>query len=307
MKAKAGAGQKGSGVPSSRLNRLWGRRAELPAQVQDSLGKLAKLAETQPELAGLATTTAALLRVMYADVPTVPFPFSTEQVTLKWEGGVPLLRGERLPLDTAWLGAQFGRLCHVMEEQRHPSARPLVEAVKRKVWDVAALAQSILSDDAAVAVKRADELGLDAELAATLLRLTLLPLLEQISAAARSLRPREGWTMGYCPTCGAWPLLGEYRGLELTRFLRCGLCADDWGVDRLFCFVCGARAHHDLQYIQVAGEELKQRAQTCERCHSYIKQLSTFSALSAPALLVADIATLHLDLVALERTYSPPS
>lgn len=294
-------------MPSNPLNKLLGRRAPLLPFVEDALGKLEKLAETQAELAGLAATTGALLRVMYADVPQLPFPFTPEHVALKCEGGVPLLRGEVQPFDAKRLQAQFERLCAVMVEHNHPSARALADAAQRRTLEIAALAQAILSDDPAAIVQRADELGVDAALAATLLRLTLLPLLEQCSSAARTLRPADVWMHGYCPTCGAWPLLGEYRGLEQTRFLRCGLCADEWPVDRLLCFACSTRAHHDLQYIQVAGEELKQKAQTCERCHSYLKQLSTLGALSAPALLVADVATLHLDLIALERAYSAPS
>src|SRR6266545_1343614 len=30
------------------------------------------------------------------------------------------------------------------------------------------------------------------------------------------------WWEGYCPLCGAWPTLAEFRGLERKRWLRCG-------------------------------------------------------------------------------------
>ena len=33
---------------------------------------------------------------------------------------------------------------------------------------------------------------------------------------------------GYCPICGAWPLLGELRGVELSRFSRCAGCGAGW-------------------------------------------------------------------------------
>ncbi len=44
-----------------------------------------------------------------------------------------------------------------------------------------------------------------------------------------------------------------------------------------------------------------------ERCHCYIKQISTLVPIPAPELLVADLQTLHLDLIALQRGYMPPA
>ncbi|MBA3943761.1 MAG: formate dehydrogenase accessory protein FdhE [Herpetosiphonaceae bacterium] len=288
------------------MNKLFGRHEPLPAVVEQARTSLSKLAETQPDLRDLSATTAALLRQMYLEVPVVVWSFTGEQVARKLEGGVPLLRGEHLVLDGKLLQKQFEQLGVVMETQGHPAAKPLTVAVRQGQFDVLQAAQAILLGDPTTVVTQADAQALDAELTATLLRLTLFPLLEQISSAARPLRPDDTWSNGYCPTCGAWPLLGEYRGLEQKRWLRCGLCADEWPLDRLMCFACGSRVYSDLHYLEVAGEELKQRVHTCEQCHSYIKQISTLDRLDSPALLVADVATLHLDLIAMERAYSQP-
>ncbi len=293
-------------MASNRINKLFGRRAALPIAVEHAITSLSKLAEIQPDLESLAATTAALLHQMYAVVPVVPVTFKAEEVAHKLEVGIPLLRGEQLALDDTLLQKQFERLGVVMETQGHPAAKQLVTAVRQGRFDVSQAAHAVLLGEASMIVMQADTQGLDAELATTLLRLTLLPLLEQMSAAVRPLRPDGVWSEGYCPTCGAWPLLGEYRGLEQNRLLRCGLCADEWPLDRLLCFACGTRIHSDLHYLEVAGEELKQRVHTCEQCQSYIKQLSTLDRLDPPALLVADVATLHLDLIAMERGYSQP-
>jgi FdhE protein len=116
---------------------------------------------------------------------------------------------------------------------------------------------------------------------------------------------RQGcpWHRGYCPTCGSWPLLGEARGLEQDRFLRCGWCASAWPIDRLHCPFCGNRDHHTLGYLHVEGEEDRHRAGTCDLCHGYVKWVSTIFALSEPQMLVADVATIHLDLAAAERGF----
>jgi FdhE protein len=87
--------------------------------------------------------------------------------------------------------------------------------------------------------------------------------------------------------------------------LRCGLCASGWAVDRLLCPFCGSRDHEDLGYLYAEGDEHR-RAGTCERCRGYVKMLATLSAIPPAELPVHDLATLHLDMIALERGYSPP-
>ena len=122
----------------------------------------------------------------------------------------------------------------------------------------------------------------------------------------RRHRAATRWEQGYCPTCGSWPLLGEYRGLEQTRLLRCGLCASEWAIDRLVCPFCGSRNHADLGYLYVEGDEHK-RAVTCENCRSYVKMLATLTPIPPIELAIHDLATIHLDMVALEQGYAAPT
>jgi FdhE protein len=114
------------------------------------------------------------------------------------------------------------------------------------------------------------------------------------------------WEEGYCPLCGSFPKLGEFRGLEQTRFLRCGLCAAEWTFPRLRCPGCGNRDHRQLGYLSVEGEESKWRAATCEACRQYIKMIATLTSLSPLQLLVRDVATIHLDLLAADQGFTSP-
>ena len=79
---------------------------------------------------------------------------------------------------------------------------------------------------------------------------------------------------------------------------------DGWEVARLLCPYCGCRDHTRLGFLHVEGEDMKWRAATCDDCHGYVKMVSTLSALPPLAVLVADVATLHLDLMASERGYT---
>ena len=92
-------------------------------------------------------------------------------------------------------------------------------------------------------------------LTASLFALALSSVLVPISAALESRWRTPTWMHGYCPVCGCWPKLGEFRGLEQTRWLRCGLCAAEWEVPRVRCFFCGTRDHRQLGYLHLDGED----------------------------------------------------
>ena len=57
--------------------------------------------------------------------------------------------------------------------------------------------------------------------------------------------------------------------------------------------------------MHVEGEDQK-RAVTCDQCRSYIKVLATLMPIPPIELAVHDLATIHLDMAALERGYTPP-
>ena len=294
-------------MPANPLNKLFRRPAPLPSDVEAALRKLAQLGEQQPELGELAATNAALLRAMYENQPPVlQVDISHAHAQAKQEVELPLLRGEPVIFHAAAVRDQFLRLCDVMHGQGNGFAHELQSAVKAGSFRVADAVVDVIAGDPHAVATRADALGLDAGLAATLLRLALFPSMTRLDDQLSPLLNLDGWRRGYCPVCGSWPLLGEFRGLELTRFLRCGLCAGAWELDRLVCPFCDNRVHQDLIHWSAQGEEAKNRAMSCERCHGYIKQVSTLAPIPAPQLLVVDLATLHLDLAALERNYAAP-
>lgn len=305
------------------ISKLLDQRRPLRKDAEKALTQLAQLAETQPELAELAATNAALLRVTFnertlAALPQIDLDLDRAHVATKLAAGVPLLRGEALQINGRWLHNQMLALCDALLAVEHsiPNAagvqaqraalQSLKQAVQRGSLDLHALTQDVLNGDPQQVATRAAQLDLDAGLTATLLRWTLLPLLEPLARRLAPLRQGQSWQQGYCPTCGAWPLLAEQRGIEQQRFLRCGLCATDWLIERILCPFCGSRTPGDMAYLYQEEHEATQRAVTCERCHCYYKSVATLVPLATAALPVTDLATLHLDLVALERAYTGP-
>lgn len=317
MKEPVSAVAKENAVLRNPLSKLRDHRRPLRKDAEEALHKLAELAEQHPDLAELAATQATLMEVSFrAAPPAVPVALNAARAATKLQVGVPLLRGETISIDPRRLRERFVQLCDALIEQagqstattaRRVSARSLKQAVKRATLDPHALLLDVLHGNPQMVAERAAALDLDAGLTATLLRWTLLPVLEPIAKQLAALHENATWQHGYCPTCGAWPILAEQRGIEQIRVLRCGLCAGEWRMERSVCPFCGSRNHADSAYLYEERSAATQRAVTCERCHCYYKAVATLAPLSTPMLFVTDLATLHLDLIALERAYGPPA
>jgi FdhE protein len=99
-----------------------------------------------------------------------------------------------------------------------------------------------------------------------------------------------------CPYCGSRAALAEARGLEQLRLLRCTLCAAAWHAPRLACPHCRSSNPQDLESQAIEGQHDRARLVTCRVCGGSLKIIATLAPLSAASLLVADLATIHLDL-----------
>jgi hypothetical protein len=270
------------------------RRTVIPADLAGALYELERLVRERPEYARPGRTLAAVLRAAFGTAPEVAIPAMSEgAVHRAWFEGQPWFRLELPALDRGALRSRGLAICEALQAEI-PSAIPLRSSIRRGTADLAAWTQEALAGRPEEIARHAHLLGLDSGLAASVLRLALLPALMQWSAPLDTLRGRQDWPRGDCPHCGSRPLLAEARGLEQAHFLRCGLCAADWPTRRLSCPHCGGSA---LSISFVEGEEARQRLSRCAACGDHLKIVSTLAPLPAPSLLVADLATTHLDLI----------
>jgi FdhE protein len=289
--------------------RKWFGKPATPSQaVAEAQAELDRLAKDRPAYLEPITLLRDLIPscAPAAELRSLTLP-AREHAHAKLASGIPLLRGESWSPDWDEFKRRWREICAIVGRRRKDdSATALEAAVRAGKLDARDMVQAVLAGRAGEVQERVEGLGLDGGLAATVLRFTLFPLLTPVSSGMASVREGVGWQQGYCPVCGSWPLLGEFRGLEQTRYLRCGLCAAEWEVPRLLCAFCGNRDHNLLGFLHVEGEETSYRAASCDGCHGYVKMLATLSALPPLQLLVADVATLHLDLAAAERGYANP-
>jgi FdhE protein len=296
---------------AGRIARLLSRQIPERSEVTAAITALTHLAEAQPDLRQAAALQAAFIRAMYAAPAPVSLPpLTAEEAAVRLAGGMPLLHNLPLPCDAHHLRAVFLRLCEAACTVPHTETQlyqTLTTAVSQRHLDPWTLGYTLLTGAAQALPGQLEAQGHPADLVMTLLRLTLLPCFEQVATQLAPLRANQPWNHGYCPTCGAWPVLAEQRGLEQLRYLRCGLCADAWEVDRLWCPFCANRDHTLLGYLYVEGDEQKQRVATCDACQGYVKLRSALTPFTPLQLLVEELALLHLDLIAMEKGYlSPP-
>jgi FdhE protein len=172
-----------------------------------------------------------------------------------------------------------------------PEALQLLSAAVRQDGDEIAL------------VARAREL--DAGALTSVAHLAALPLLRSAGRALQQGIPKH-WPHGYCPVCAASPIFAERRGLDRSRRLRCGRCAAEWEVEWLYCIYCNERNHEQLGSLEPDGRGEMLKVETCATCKGYLKSIASLQGFPDFELLLQDLETVELDLVALERGYHRP-
>jgi formate dehydrogenase formation protein len=120
-------------------------------------------------------------------------------------------------------------------------------------------------------------------------------------------RVPSDWAAGYCPICGGGATLAEVRGLDGGRRLRCSGCGGDWATEWLRCPFCGEADHGKLGSLMALDSLERQSIDVCDGCGSYVKTLTTLTAIPPGQVVVQDLATAVLDIVALERGYRRPA
>jgi FdhE protein len=269
-------------------------------EVTEAVADLATLATQRPSLSAPCAVLQECLPLLFADAVEEASPqIDAETAGARLAQAIPLFRDAAILVDSKSLRRRWLGICEAVARHNNENARQV--ARQWKTLDPPALLAEVLSGRTDAVHSRADGLHLDAALVGTVFRLAVFPVLAH-HAAVLAVKCSTGcWQQGYCPLCGSWPLLAEIRGLEQLRFLRCGLCAAEWSYPRLGCPFCGCRDHRQLGFFHVAREENRYRVATCEACRGYVRTTNTLAALTPVQLLVADLATLHLELAAADR------
>ena len=164
----------------------------------------------------------------------------------------------------------------------------------------AALAQST-----ARLAELARRCGADARAFAAVAELVPAPFLHACTRAWASAAIAN-WHHSYCYSCGAWPVFAEVRGIEKARYLRCGRCGAEWQSHGLQCVYCGMDDHNELESLVPQNGDGTGTVESCKRCRGYLKSFVMLQGVEPLATMIHDLASVELDIAALEQGYRRP-
>ena len=273
--------------------------------VAQAVARLDRLMQTDPTVASLARLQAEALRAAIDARWTEGVP---ELDRHQAERGVPLLHRQTLRADGGRARRLLARLTAGVRKERGAAdgATALGRAVEQGDLDAASLLRAAVVQDGEGLAQLAGPVGVDVALLATIANLAALPLLQACGRRADAVLVGIRWTSGFCPVCAAWPSLAELRGLDRTRWLRCGRCGSGWSAAHLGCPYCANADQRSASYLAPERERDSRRAVTCDACRGYLKTVTTLQAIPPVEIGLKDMQTLELDIAALDQDYGRP-
>jgi FdhE protein len=230
---------------------------------------------------------------------------SREEARRRLGAGRHLLDGVNVGIDVAAVHTLLVRLARALEAAAAPEAgRRLREAFEGDDPHAGDLLPLVAAGDREALDAAARDRGLEPDLLRVLAQACLRPALRACCAALTPLLEGVPWERASCPVCGAPATLGELRA-DGARVLRCCRCGAAWRVRRLLCPACGNEDHATLRTLYEEGRHGSRRVDACDRCRRYFKLVAAAVPNPAEALVLEDLATLHLDRSAQRRGYLP--
>jgi FdhE protein len=235
-----------------------------------------------------------------------PITLQKEWKELLAKEGFSLIPKEDFPVDTDASTQLFQTLCQIGKEANPHMAeqmKKIEEAIDDRRMDLKKLLKKGLTEQKAEQV--ANELGLDKKVFSFLIQSSIKPSIEAGMEQLRSEIDPEIWLKGYCPICGSLPSLSLLKEEVGKRYLLCSFCGYQWRIDRIFCPFCENKDHESLHYFH-GEEEETHRIDLCEKCYRYIKTID-YRNLQESCPDLEDLATPHLDILAVQKGYKRPA
>ena len=217
---------------------------------------------------------------------------------------VPALAGAIIIVDPAEIRSWIVGLIRIAAQSGAPNMTTMKSLTRAHLNEVGLFRASLCCDIQQIA-ELASALDVAADALQAVSALIPMPFLH---ACNRRLSPTQaqGWMEGYCPICGGWPAFTEMRGIERSRYSRCGRCAAEWPVQCLSCTYCGTTDHNELISLRPENASLTWMIDACNRCLGYLKTFTTLQATPAPRIILDDLASVEFDVAALEEGYHRP-
>jgi len=231
-------------------------------------------------------------RALTAVLP--PPAIDADVAAIKLKSGFPLIDKARLELDEALIKPHFLSLLDIVGPKNPQEA----QAIALQVADQNSF-RHLLTD-----TLRYGACADHSQLLRFLLQETVHSLLEAHADFLAGKIGAEEWHCGYCPMCGSNPMLGVLKGQEGKKYLICEACLSEWPFSRSRCSRCGTASSVKMAYFTVQDDE-RYRVETCDACKRYLKVIDQRGEHPEKSAPVANLTTLHLDIIAVKKGYAP--
>jgi formate dehydrogenase maturation protein FdhE len=230
-------------------------------------------------------------------------PFLVQRIKEGWKIGAPAVAVVSPEIERGRLIERMIALATCTEHD-HPPAERFLEVLRSHPAPIADWVVTRLRDCSDGLSPELEKAGIPSEYAHSILRLTLLAELGDWSIRISEHLEESSWRYFGCPVCGSPPALGESRGLEQRRYLRCNRCGAGWPGHRLQCAFCGEINPHRLRSLFAEHDQHRCRLVLCDGCGGRLKVMTTLAPLSALELVLAEFTMLYLDEIDLEELES---
>ncbi len=104
--------------------------------------------------------------------------------------------------------------------------------------------------------RAAEKANVDFELFTFLVCHALNPFMEAYAEALMDEVDDKTWLKGYCPICGATPLMGWLAEETGKRHLQCRLCRTNWSFSRIECPFCGNDNQDEMRFFYDEADQV---------------------------------------------------
>jgi FdhE protein len=240
---------------------------------------------------------------MRTEIKITPVSVGREKTQALMEG-VPLLDKKVLSFDVPSSTKLFKKLCGFLgrKEDTSMDAKRLSRALRNKDLDLMELFNNLMTQDGEYKHAISRKLKVNEDLLLFLAENSVRPIFRAYANELKGHVDQETWQRGYCPICGAIPLIAELRE-DGARFLICSLCGFEWRFARLKCPSCGNDDHETLRYFYAESTGKANRIDVCEKCKNYVKTFDIKEMVGEIIPIIEDMGTLYLDVLAQQGGY----
>ncbi len=242
-----------------------------------------------------------------AAVKVKPIEIKESLKEMKLREGFPLLKKEDFYVD---ISASQKLFASILERgEKFPTRlREEMAKLKQAFLDKSLDIEKVLSKylDEKFLKDTADEFKIDYPALSFLVRTSVEPSIKANAGQFKGEKiTLDNWPNGYCPICGSQPRIAEVRGEGGQKYALCSFCGYEWRIARVTCPFCGNKDQKTLHYLFVEEEEYY-RADFCDQCHQYLKGVDSRKLDYKPVLLLEDLVTFHLDILASKKGFQRP-